>query len=111
MTDFSEYRVRYPKGKYSDKTYYFIGGIHFSNETNDKAAQELSDMTKLYPSSDKINDARFLLAVTYERMKDKDRAIKLYREMAKEVANPYKTKAEARLKEISNAIRATFLHN
>ncbi len=95
---FNAFRAEYPDSDLVDDSLYFVGYIHFMEGTYNKATLRFYELLNQFPKSNRINDAKWWLAVALQRSGDINGALDLYKELAElDRLNPIRIKARIRL--------------
>ncbi|MCP4294038.1 MAG: tetratricopeptide repeat protein, partial [Proteobacteria bacterium] len=97
-----KFRKDFAESLLVDDAVYLIAYMEFLKGDYDQSALKFHEMIEQFPESNKLNDAKWWLGVSFERTGDINAAIdnyKLLLELAPE--NPIRVKAELRLEEVS----------
>lgn len=90
---FKSYLKKYPKGRFSDNSQYWLSEAYYVTRKFDKAKLNFNKLIKQYPRSKKVPDAMLKLGYTYYELGDKVTAKK---QLAK-VIKKYPTSNAAKL--------------
>ena len=99
---FKEFRQTFPQSSLVDDATYLLAYMQFLKGNYEKSALKFHEMIEQHPHSNKINEAKWWLGVSFERTGDINAAVDIYKSLLElPPENRIRIKAELRLEEIS----------
>lgn len=103
LTQFNKFRTDYPNSDLSDDALFYIGYIHLLTKKYDLAMVSFFELEKVYPTSERIPEVKWWLAIALEKSGDIGAAIDTYKSLAKRTDAPrFSEKAKRRLEELTD---------
>lgn len=87
IPEFRNFNKTYPQSTYAPNAHYWLGQLLFNKGDLNEAEQEFTTVVQQHKDSSKRPDALLKLAMVAQQQKNKNKAVKLYRQLLSEYPN------------------------
>ncbi|PCI52220.1 MAG: tol-pal system protein YbgF [Gammaproteobacteria bacterium] len=84
IPEFRNFNLAYPQSTYAPNAHYWLGQLLFNKNNLDEAEREFTIVVQQFKGSSKRPDALLKLAMVAQQQKNKNKAVKLYRQLLSE---------------------------
>jgi len=84
IPEFRNFNLTYPQSTYAPNAHYWLGQLLFNKDSLDEAEREFTIVVQQFKGSSKRPDALLKLAMVAQQQKNKNKAVKLYRQLLSE---------------------------
>lgn len=99
--DFKRFLEVYPKSKYAENSYYWLGECYFAEKRYEEAILEFDEVIKKFPKGSKVPDALYRQGIAFLEMNDKTNAKLILKEVVRRFPkSDQANRAQKKLKEL-----------